>query len=154
MVQAKHKTGFTLVEIMVVVVIIGLLAALAVPAFVKTRENSQNSRFANDLRVYVTAIETFILENGGYPEDSNSGTIPAGLSPYIKSGQWNEGPSIGGVWDVEKDSLGITSAVGVHRFTISAQQLEDFDQKFDDGDLTSGNYRRLDSDRYYYVIAE
>lgn len=154
MVQVKHKSGFTLVEIMVVVVIIGLLAALAIPAFTKARKSSQNARLASDLRLYAGAIETFTMENGVYPEDSNSGAIPAGLSPYIHSSQWNDGPSIGGVWDVEKNAMGIVSAVGVHRFTVDLQQLADFDRKYDDGDLTSGNYRRLDSDRYYFVVAE
>ena len=154
MVQVKHKSGFTLVEIMVVVVIIGLLAALAIPAFSKARQSSQNSRLASDLRLYAGAVETFTLENGEFPEDSNSGAIPAGLSPYIHSSQWNEGPSIGGVWDVEKDSMGIVSAIGVHGFTVPLQQLADFDRKYDDGDLTTGNYRRLATDRYYLVVAE
>ncbi|PXA03044.1 hypothetical protein DDZ13_14090 [Coraliomargarita sinensis] len=139
---------------MVVVVIIGLLAALAIPAFERARKSSQNSNLASDLRVYAGAVETFTLENGIYPEDSSSGAIPEGLEPYIHSNQWNDGPSIGGVWDVEKDSFGIISAIGVHRFTVDVDQLTDFDEKFDDGDLSSGNYRQLAADRYYYIVAE
>ena len=152
--QANHKSGFTLVEIMVVVVIIGLLAAIAIPAIARARESSQNARLANDLRVYAGAIETFTTETGIYPEDSTSGAIPTGMGPYIKSGKWTEGPSIGGVWDVEKDSYGVSSAIGVHGFTVTVEQLEDFDRKYDDDNLTSGNYRRLDSDRYYYVVLD
>ncbi|HKK17852.1 MAG TPA: prepilin-type N-terminal cleavage/methylation domain-containing protein [Opitutales bacterium] len=152
--QANQKSGFTLVEIMVVVVIIGLLAAIAIPAFSRAREASQNARLASDLRLYAGAIETFIMENGVYPEDSSSGAVPAGLEPYIHSSQWSEGPSIGGLWDVEQNSFGVTSAVGVHRFTASVQQLANFDRKYDDGDLTGGNFRRIATDRYYYVIAE
>lgn len=153
-VQANHKSGFTLVEIMVVVVIVGLLAAIAIPAFSKARESSQNARLASDIRIYVGAIEAFTMENGVYPEDSNSGGIPTGLSPYIHSDQWSEGPSIGGVWDVEKDSYGIISAIGVHQFTATIEQLTSFDRKYDDGSLTSGNYRRLAPDRYYYVVMD
>lgn len=154
MVQANHKSGFTLVEIMVVVVIIGLVAAIAIPAFVRAREASQNARLASDMRVYVGAVETFTLATGLYPEDSTSGGVPDGMEPYLKSDSWNKGPSIGGVWDVENGSYGIVSAIGVHGFTVSLDQLTKFDEKYDDGDLSSGNYRRLDTDRYYYVVME
>ena len=150
----NHKSGFTLVEIMIVVVIIGLLAAIAVPAFKRVMMSSQNARLASDLRTFAGMIETYILETGEYPEDSSSGAIPAGFAPYIKTGPWNEGPSIGGVWDVEKDQYGITSAIGVHRYTAPNEQIVKFDQDYDDGNLATGNYRKLTGDRYYYVIAD
>lgn len=152
--QAKDKSGFTLVEIMVVVVIIGLLAAIAIPAFARARESSQNSRLASDLRVYSGLVDTFALENGIYPEDSSTGDIPSGLEEYIQPSHWSVGPSIGGEWDVEKDSYGIKSAIGVHRYTVDNTQIVKFDQKYDDGNLSTGKYRRLDSDRYYLIVAE
>ena len=99
-------------------------------------------------------VETYILENGDYPEDSNSGVIPTGFAAYIKTGPWNQGPSIGGVWDVEKDSYGVASAIGVHRYTVPNEQLLRFDQNYDDGNLATGMYRKLAGDRYYYVVAE
>lgn len=139
---------------MIVVVLIGLLAPLALPAFQKARERVQNARLANDLRSFAGQIEIFALENHAYPEDSDSGNIPSGFAEYIKTGQWNKGPSIGGVFDVEKDSYGITSAVGVVQFTVSDAQLLAFDENFDDGNLGSGVYRKLTSDRYYRVVAE
>lgn len=150
----NHKSGFTLVEIMIVVVIIGLLAGLAMPAFKRVQMNSQNARTANDVRVFAGMMETFSMEYGDYPEDSNSGDLPTDFAPYIKVSQWEEGPAIGGVWDIEKDSYGVLSAVGVHRYTVSNDQLLAFDQKFDDGNLSTGSYRRLAADRFYYVVAE
>ena len=59
----KSKKGFTLVEIMIVVVIIGLLAALAVPAFQKVRENAIGSTLANDARQLSSAANQYFLEN-------------------------------------------------------------------------------------------
>ncbi|MEO0511104.1 MAG: type II secretion system protein [Verrucomicrobiota bacterium] len=152
--RANRTSGFTLVEIMVVVVIIGLLATLAVPAIQRAREQSQNSRFANDMRVLVGQLETYITEVGTYPEDSTSGVIPSGFSPYIHANQWNDGPSIGGVWDVERDSYGVTLAIGVHQFTVTNEQIVKFDQKYDNGNVSTGDYRMLDGDRYYFIVAE
>ena len=60
----NSKKGFTLVEIMIVVVIIGLLAAMAIPAFNKVRQTSQNKAITNNLRQMASAGQQYILENG------------------------------------------------------------------------------------------
>ncbi|MFL3656969.1 MAG: prepilin-type N-terminal cleavage/methylation domain-containing protein [Opitutales bacterium] len=57
------KKGFTLVEIMIVVVIIGLLAAMAIPAFQKVRESSRSSAMDNDARQLAAAAQQYMLEN-------------------------------------------------------------------------------------------
>ena len=59
----KTKKGFTLVEIMIVVVIIGLLAAMAIPAFSKVRENSIGATLDNDARQLASAANQYFLEN-------------------------------------------------------------------------------------------
>ena len=58
------KKGFTLVEIMIVVVIIGLLAAMAIPAFQKVRENSQSKTILNNLRQVASGGQQYLLEEG------------------------------------------------------------------------------------------
>lgn len=60
----KNKKGFTLVEIMIVVVIIGLLAAMAIPAFNKVREQSREKAITNNLRQIASAGQQYILEEG------------------------------------------------------------------------------------------
>ena len=59
--QTKHA-GFTLVEIMIVVAIIALLAAIAVPGFLRARKRSQASRILNDLRMIDSAIDQYSIE--------------------------------------------------------------------------------------------
>jgi type IV pilus assembly protein PilA len=61
----NHKNkGFTLVEIMIVVVIIGLLASMAIPAFQKVRTNSQDKAVLNNARQLSAASDQYYLENG------------------------------------------------------------------------------------------
>jgi type IV pilus assembly protein PilA len=60
----KTSQGFTLVEIMIVVVIIGLLAAMAIPAFQKVRQSSQDKTVLNNARQLSAAADQYYLENG------------------------------------------------------------------------------------------
>jgi type IV pilus assembly protein PilA len=60
----KNNAGFTLVEIMIVVVIIGLLAAMAIPAFQKVRTSSQDKAVLNNARQLSAGADQYYLENG------------------------------------------------------------------------------------------
>jgi len=62
--KARNTKGFTLVEIMIVVVIIGLLAAMAIPAFQKVRQSSQEKTLVNDARQVASAAAQYFLEQG------------------------------------------------------------------------------------------
>ena len=60
--QAKRRGGFTLVEIMIVVAIIALLAAIAVPGFLRARKRSQAAKILNDLRMIDAAVDQYAIE--------------------------------------------------------------------------------------------
>src|SRR6185295_2500932 len=62
--QSYRRSGFTLVEIMIVVAIIALLAAIAVPGFLRARKRSQASKILNDLRMIDAAVDQYAIENG------------------------------------------------------------------------------------------
>src|SRR5438132_2424818 len=64
----KHG-GFTLVEIMIVVAIIALLAAIAVPGFLRARKRSQASKILNDLRMISAAVDQYAIENSKKSDD-------------------------------------------------------------------------------------
>jgi type IV pilus assembly protein PilA len=79
--KASRK-GFTLVEIMIVVVIIGLLAAMAIPAFQKVRQSSQDKAVMNNARQLGSAADQYFLENGTTSVDI---TALVGPANYIKN---------------------------------------------------------------------
>lgn len=82
--------GFTLVEIMIVIAIIGLLCAIAIPNYVRARANSQASACINNLRELSNAADQFALEHGkttGY-----SINYPVDVTAYIKLNSANAVP--------------------------------------------------------------
>ena len=77
------RAGFTLVEIMIVVAIIALLAAIAVPNFLRSRKRSQATQVLEDLRIVDSAVDQYAIEHY-----KNSATTPtwADVKAYIKTG--------------------------------------------------------------------
>ena len=83
-VSTNRKSGFTLVEIMIVVAIIGLLAAIAIPNFVKARTASQKNACIANLKQIDGAKSTWALENKKVSSDTPVATDLFGASAYIR----------------------------------------------------------------------
>jgi prepilin-type N-terminal cleavage/methylation domain-containing protein len=77
----NKRAGFTLVEIMIVVAIIALLAAIAVPGFLRARKRSQASKIINDLRLVDGAVDQYAIERGKKTDDP---VLVADWTAYVK----------------------------------------------------------------------
>ena len=87
----SRKAGFTLVEIMIVVAIIGLLAAIAIPNFVKARATSQANACINNLRQIDAAVNQWALETH-QTTGAAAPSLTSDLTPYIKLNAANSVP--------------------------------------------------------------
>ncbi len=90
-----RRSGFTLVEIMIVVAIIALLASIAVPGFLRARKRSQATRIINDLRLLDNAIDQYAIENNKLSGKTANFTD---LKVYMKKG--------GALYNTGNDILG------------------------------------------------
>jgi len=63
----KNKKGFTLIELMIVIAIIGILAAIAIPQFAKYRSKAYNASALSDLKNVRTEVEAYYADHDNYP---------------------------------------------------------------------------------------
>jgi len=154
--HANLKHGFTLVEILVVVVILGVLAAIVLPQFASATDDARYNAFITDLNALTKAVSAY--ENiHGLPPDGDSGVMPTELNIYMSPERYERATPLGGVWDVEVEESGIVLAVGVHfngGQTPSTQVLGRIDAMIDDGDIEAGSFREIAANRYYNVLRD
>jgi len=159
MMIARHQAaGFTLVEIMIVVSIIGLVAAIAIPSFSKARQESRLAAAANDIRILYDAFQAYAMENGGFSNlPADAGVAPAYLVPYLKHSDWSKTP-LGGRWYYKSTCFGALSyrpAIGFST-TLAAPfnqaTMRDLDRKIDDGNLATGQFVMLSANAYYLML--
>jgi prepilin-type N-terminal cleavage/methylation domain-containing protein len=147
------KKGFTLVEIMIVVAIIGLLAALGIPNMRKAGHNTRKSRFAREIQNAGHAFVQYSFEHGTYPADKNPAQMPDGMAEYLKRFPWTEKTVIGGNWDWDYKQFGVTAGVSVKSPKWNDEEMEEVDKVFDDGNLSTGQFQKRTSG-YIYILEE
>ena len=98
----KSRGGFTLVEIMIVVAIIALLAAIAVPGFLRSRKRSQATNILNDARVLDGALNQYAIENNK-PGTFDVSADTSVFKPYLKDGSR--------LYDLAKTKAALTDTV-------------------------------------------
>ena len=145
---------------MIVVVIIGLLAAIAIPAFKSSRVRSAATRTANDMKKVGDTFSTMIFENSGMPSgiynENADGTVPSGfasadLPAVIRSRPL--GPTSTLSFDLRTGIAAANEGVVVLTMvggTIDPDVMLKIDQILDDGVLTTGEVRRHNAGQLIY----
>ena len=158
----RNQQGFTIIEIMIVVAIIGTLAVLAIPAFINARLSSQNASFLNSLRLLSQELELYTLAEGkgNYPPDAPPATAPEGFDASgVRGFHWNQLTPIGGKWDWDRAAdrgqkiHGCYAGISVVAPARTSEQMKDIDERLDDGIITTGKFRQR-TDGYIYVIED
>lgn len=136
----KRRAGFTLVEIMIVVVIIGLLASIAVPGFQQVRKKAQATTLGVDMRALAASFGQFAMENGSYPASAAPGNLPAGMVGWISEDTWLGDTPIGGNFGwINISGGGFSLALlYVSEPDTDVDTLVEVDEIIDDGDLFDG----------------
>ena len=152
--RADFDQGFTVLEIMIAVLIIGVLAALSVPIYQHINRSSRNARFISDLRTFSQAYETYAMKYGKWPPTADAGVVPTGMSGELQDSHWIASNSIGGNWKWDYNhprANGFIAGISVMGVTVSDSQMLEIDTKMDDGDFTTGSFIK-GTDRFTFIL--
>ena len=146
--------GFTLLELLVVVIILGILAAIVFPLFVDHTEQVEKASFIYSIKALAGTIELYHAANLEYPADVSRATRPRGMERYFSTSDWTEETPISGVWDWDANVFSIKAGISVVESEKDAEYIRDIDALLDNGNLGTGKFRAASSDRYTYVLSE
>jgi prepilin-type N-terminal cleavage/methylation domain-containing protein len=156
---SQSHRGFTLVEIMVVVTIIGILATLAQPAFKAAGLSTKASTFVNDVRVFSEGFYRYAQENGKYPGvQRGRDRFPPDMDGYINETAWRRTTPLGGwySWDDFRGNRrsGHKGAIMIIRSNLKMTELRAIDRIIDDGNISTGILQIRNGGRRIYYILE
>lgn len=142
-----------MVELMIVVVIIGVLATLAIPAFQRIKQKAEATTVANNLRQFSGCFEQYSIASGHWPAEVDEHVVPDEVSDQLQSRIWMEVLPGGHQYDWDNGQEGVTAAISIRP---SGGALTDplflrVDEIIDDGKNDSGNFRIV-ADRYMLIL--
>lgn len=154
------RRAFTLVEVLIVVVILGVLAAIVVPQFATASDDARVAAAYGSFREMREALELARINNGNrWPVDVGPGQVPNGTSRYIRVDEWTRTPPLADRWDWNgpptwASQVSITMIAESGNESAYQQLWQVFDRRYDDNNLATGTYRTIFGGRAYACIMD
>jgi prepilin-type N-terminal cleavage/methylation domain-containing protein len=149
---AGSRDGFTLVELLIVVVILAILAVIAIPFVQGNQDDAEARVFVTNIRYACDQFKLYRFEEGRYPADVTPGVVPTGMAERLTPLEWTSPTPITGRWDWDYKQYHFTAGVSVFKPNRDANAIaERVDAILDDGDLATGGFRSRD-DGYIQVV--
>lgn len=148
-----YEQGFTLLELLVTVAIVGILAAIAVPQLSSYRDKARVARVATEMRSFESAFYAYYADHGEWPEDSHR-TVPDGMESLISQTHWDKETSLGGYYNYEGPDGYAYTGLSLFSHSASNDLIVMLDKMLDNGDLSSGRFRNGSNGRPTLIIEE
>jgi type IV pilus assembly protein PilA len=149
----RGPKGFTLIELMIVVLIIGILAAFAIPNYKRSRDNAKVAVTAAELKNITSAFVAYVALNQVYPPDSHE-FLPPGMEEFLDPALWAEETPLGGHYNWEGPENYPYAGVSIFQPTAPNHLLVALDGMLDDGNLATGLFRLGTSGRPTLIIED
>lgn len=156
-----RRQGFTLLEIIVVVVLVGLLTTIAIPSFGQIQRQSRVALVANDLRAFHLGLETFYTTEGEWPPNQPTAEeFPAGAREFLPV-QYSYETPIGGRyrWRLlnptnPKKTQGYVQIEkeGKSKIQTTDLELQMIDQAIDDGNIAAGDFYWVNKNQIRFYL--
>jgi type IV pilus assembly protein PilA len=146
----RNQSGFTLLELMIVVAIIGVLASIAIPSYQDYKLRARMSELAQQFGQMKNILAIYAQETGSYPEDTHV-VPPSGVT---MPDYWPKTTVLGGNFNWEGPDQYAYAGIAILGATASESQMIQFDRIIDDGDLSTGIFRLTSNGRHTFILDE